>query len=235
MTFFGFKLKFLIECFSQSGWILNPIYSKNGGYPQVMVDLIGNKSLAEGRPWSRLPKMSEDMRKSLIGSSDFLAVNYYTSRLVGPKITRPAPEPSYAEDPELDYYIDEKWTRGKSTWLYIVPDGLHDVLMYIKNKYDNPEVMITENGIADDGEIDDQLRINYYKSHIAAVLRAKTEGCNVTGYTVWSIIDNFEWGSGFTEMFGIYSVDVNSEDKERIKKSSADFIEKLIKRKGFYF
>lgn len=47
-----------------------------------MIDIVGNNSLAEGRPWSRLPKFSEEMIKKLIGSADFLGLNYYTSRLV---------------------------------------------------------------------------------------------------------------------------------------------------------
>lgn len=200
-----------------------------------MVDIIGNKSLAKGRPWSRLPRMTEVMRKSLIGAADFLALNYYTSRLVGPRITPSTCEPSFEDDLGLDYYVDESWSRGKSSWLYVVPEGLYDLLKYIKGKYDNPSILITENGFADDGEIDDTARIQYYKSHIAAVSRAAKEGCNITGYTVWSIIDNFEWISGYTEKFGIYSVDVNSKTKKRMKKSSASFVQKLIKDKSFFF
>jgi beta-glucosidase/6-phospho-beta-glucosidase/beta-galactosidase len=61
------------------------------------------------------------------------------------------------------------------------------------------------------------------------------EGCNITGYTVWSIIDNFEWISGFSEKFGIFAVDMKSEKKERIKKSSATFFQNLIKNKSFVF
>jgi hypothetical protein len=58
---------------------MNPIFSKQGGYPQVMVDEIGNKSKAEDRPWSRLPSFTEAERESLVGSSDFLAFNYCDS------------------------------------------------------------------------------------------------------------------------------------------------------------
>lgn len=70
---------------------------------------------------------------------------------------------------------------------------------WIKNEYDNPEVIITENGWSDDGELNDVGRIDYLKSHLQATLEARiVDGCNVTGYTHWSVIDNFEWGRGYS-------------------------------------
>lgn len=70
---------------------------------------------------------------------------------------------------------------------------------WIKKEYNDPAVIITENGWSDDGEMNDTGRINYLRGHLKEVLRAKVESdCNVLGYTVWSIIDNFEWLRGFT-------------------------------------
>lgn len=69
----------------------------------------------------------------------------------------------------------------------------------MKNEYDNPEMIITENGFSDTGELDDQGRINYYKQYFGALLEAIYEdGVNVTGYTAWSLLDNFEWMRGYT-------------------------------------
>lgn len=114
-----------------------------------------------------------------------------------------------------------------------MPKGLRDLLIWIKNKYGNPEVLITENGFSDKGELEDEGRIKYMKDHLAAVSEAIEAGCNVTGYTVWSIIDNFEWLSGYKEKFGLYSVNFESESKERTKKKSANFMNKLNKD-GFF-
>jgi beta-glucosidase/6-phospho-beta-glucosidase/beta-galactosidase len=213
---------------------MNPIFSKQGGYPQVMVDEIGNKSKAEDRPWSRLPSFTEAERESLVGSSDFLAFNYYTSRLVAPLSVIPS-ETSFDNDVGVEYSVDNSWTKGKSPWLYSVPKGLEDILKWIKEKYNNPTVLITENGTSDEGTIDDVYRIEYLKSHLAAVARAIEQGCNVIGYTVWSIVDNFEWTKGYTEHFGIFSVDMTSSEKERKPKASAKFMKELIESKTLVF
>lgn len=70
---------------------------------------------------------------------------------------------------------------------------------WIKDEYDNPELIITEIGWADDGELNDTGRITFLRDHLKATLKAIHEdGCNVRGFTVWSIIDNFEWLAGFT-------------------------------------
>lgn len=72
-------------------------------------------------------------------------------------------------------------------------------IRWIKDEYNNPEVIITENGWSDDGETNDTGRIEYLRKHLLELLKAVVEdGCNVSGYAVWSIIDNFEWLEGFT-------------------------------------
>lgn len=70
---------------------------------------------------------------------------------------------------------------------------------WIKKEYKNPEVIISENGWSDDGRLNDVDRVEYLKDHLTEVVKAvRNDGCNVKGYTVWSIIDNFEWLSGYT-------------------------------------
>jgi beta-glucosidase/6-phospho-beta-glucosidase/beta-galactosidase len=144
-------------------------------------------------------------------------------------------ETSFDNDVGVEYSVDNSWTKGKSPWLYSVPKGLEDILKWIKEKYNNPTVLITENGTSDEGTIDDVYRIEYLKSHLAAVARAIEQGCNVIGYTVWSIVDNFEWTKGYTEHFGIFSVDMTSSEKERKPKASAKFMKELIESKTLVF
>ena len=87
--------------------------------------------------------------------------------------------------------------------------------------------MIAENGAsfpepdAVTGPIDDADRIAYIAGHIAAVERARELGVRVDGYTVWSLLDNFEWADGFTQRFGLVHVD--QATGERTPKASFDW------------
>lgn len=216
------------------GWFANPIYSHDGGYPKVMIDEINERSKREGRPWSRLPEMTEAVKDYIKGSADFLGYNYYSSRLVQLNSSDydPNTEPSWLSDSRMIYATDPTWKRAKSTWLYSVPQGLHDALVWFKNEYNNPAVFITENGWSDDGELEDDGRIEYLKSHLTSISKAINEdGCNVFGYTAWSIIDNFEWLRGYTEHFGLFSVNLTSLTKERTAKKSASFMHDVIKKR----
>jgi beta-glucosidase/6-phospho-beta-glucosidase/beta-galactosidase len=217
------------------GRFSNAIFSKEGGYPQVMIDQIGNKSVTEGRPWSRLPSMTDAVKQHILGTADFLALNYYTSRMVKPREEDPNLPISWWADTNIDGELDPSWKRAKSQWLYSVPEGLHDLLLWIKNKYDNPTVMITENGWSDEGQLDDVDRVDYLRAHLASVVRAINEDCKIVAYTVWSLTDNFEWKEGYTERFGIHYINFSSPTKERIPKASAEFFKELMITKSFEY
>lgn len=212
------------------GWFAHPIFSTTGDYPKIMKDNIQRNSDNEGRPWSRLPEFTTQEIEDLKGSADFMALNYYTSRNVRPKEIYPD-EYNWESDAGIDQVVDPSWKKGKSYFLYSVPDGLHDLLVWIKDKYNNPQVLITENGWSDSGEIEDDDRITYMRDHLKAISRAIKDGCNVKAYTVWSIIDNFEWTAGYTECFGIYKVDYNSPTRDRIPKKSSTYFSDVAKSK----
>lgn len=69
--------------------------------------------------------------------------------------------------------------RSGSTWLYEVPWGMRKLLVWIRDRYENPEVIITENGVSDDvqhyGSLNDQQRIRFYNSYINNVLKGGEE------------------------------------------------------------
>ena len=182
------------------GWYTHPIFSKVGGYPQIMIDVINENSIKENRTRSRLPEFTEEERKNVMGSADFLGLNYYSSHYSEPGIDLNwAPNPSFPRDQYIHTSDDASWPTAQSTWLKSVPEGLRAFLNWIRREYDNPEVIITENGWSDDGEIYDYGRMAYITSHLKALLDAiRLDNCRVTGYTYWSIIDNFEWLQGFT-------------------------------------
>lgn len=207
------------------GWFAHPIFSKQGNYPQIMIDNIKRNSA--DRPWSRLPEFTAAEINSIKGSADFLAINYYSSRLVKAKANYPE-EFDWEADAGIDRFVNQSWPRAKSSWLYNVPQGLHDLLVWIKDNYENPSVMIAENGYSDDGQIEDTDRVNYIKDHLTALRQAMIDGCNIFAYTVWSLLDNFEWLQGYTEHFGINHVDFSTTNKVRTPKSSSKYFKELI-------
>jgi beta-glucosidase len=111
----------------------------------------------------------------------------------------------------------------------IVPEALTDMLVDFHERYGEslPPIVIAENGAsfperdAVTGPIDDADRIAYIAGHIAAVERARGLGVRVDGYTVWSLLDNFEWADGFTQRFGL--VHVNQATGDRTPKASFDW------------
>jgi beta-glucosidase/6-phospho-beta-glucosidase/beta-galactosidase len=176
------------------GWFAHPIFSEIGGYPQVMIDEIASRSKMEQRPFSRLPEMSDEIKKFILGSADFLGFNYYSSRYaeLSTKKYDPNSNPTIYQDSRITTSIDNSWKRAKSSWLYSVPEGLYGALVWIKSQYNNTPVMITENGWSDSGELEDNDRIEYFRNHLFSIAKAiNVDKCNVIGYTAWSIIGKF--------------------------------------------
>lgn len=214
-------------------WFADPIFSVQGGYPQLMVDEIAKRSAIEGRPFSRLPTMTEEQKSLIRGSSDFFGINYYTSAyMVINKTERdPREEPSWFGDSGIKESVDiENWKRAATLWLFSVPDGLRQLLNWIKQEYGNPAVFITETGWSDKGELEDNDRIDYFNSHLKVVAKAiEEDNCNVVAYTAWSLMHSFEWNSGYTTNFGLFNVNLTSPKKERIPKKSVSFLRGVIR------
>ncbi|XP_037029322.1 myrosinase 1-like [Bradysia coprophila] len=206
----------------------HPIFSRTGGYPPIMVEVINELSKKEGRAWSRLPYMSAEVRDSLRGKSDYYGLNYYSSGLETASTYERSGEPSFWTDQYTSGIKNASWPVAKSTWLVSVPEGLRGMLNWIKNQYDNPEIIITENGWSDDGELEDTGRIAYLRGHLKAVLDAIDDGVNVTGHTTWSLLDNFEWMMGYSERFGIHYVDFDDPARPRTPKASVAFLRNVI-------
>lgn len=115
----------------------------------------------------------------------------------------------------------------------VYPEAIYEALKWLQDDYGNPTVMITENGAAFedvvvDGVVDDPKRISYLEAYMGQVKRAMDEGANITGYFAWSLMDNFEWATGYSKRFGL--IHVNYETQQRIIKSSGRWYHDLIKR-----
>jgi beta-glucosidase len=114
----------------------------------------------------------------------------------------------------------------------IHPEAFRDTLVEVSARYSLP-VYVLENGFgahdAPDasGEIADSERIDYLKRYIEAMHQAIARGADVRGYFVWSLLDNFEWGSGYTVRFGLVYVDYPTQ--RRTPKASFKWYANLIK------
>ncbi|XP_033746871.1 LOW QUALITY PROTEIN: uncharacterized protein LOC117332095 [Pecten maximus] len=214
------------------GWFANPLV--HGDYPDVMKWQVGNKSVLQGFNESRLPQFTDTETMMIKGATDFLGLNFYTSGLVHPE-DRDINDISYDADKDTGGSTDPKWLGSGSNWLWVTPFGIRKMLNWIKNHYGDLPVYVTENGVSDrNGSLPDVHRINYYRSYINEVLKArKLDEVNVKGYTAWSLMDNFEWGSGYDERFGLHFVNFTDPERSRTPKESAFFYSQVIKDNGF--
>lgn len=163
-------------------------------------------------------------------SIDVLGINYYSTNLLAMGDRPQFPQSTEASTAPGASDVDWLPTEGPHTdmgW-NIDPDGLHDLLVCVHDNYPEVPLMVTENGMAckdqlvvnNDGDkaVHDADRIDYLQRHLAAARRAMSEGVPLTGYFVWSLLDNFEWYFGYAKRFGITYVDYATQ--ERIPKDS---------------
>jgi beta-glucosidase len=118
---------------------------------------------------------------------------------------------------------------------YVNPDAFVKGLVSLKEQYNNPDILITENGagygVEDDtlinGVVNDNLRTSYLGRHISAVHQAIQKGVRIKGYYVWCMFDNLEWMMGYIRRFGITYV--NFQTQERIPKESYYWYQSFLK------
>lgn len=175
-------------------------------------------------------------------SIDVLGINYYSTNLLAMGDRPQFPQSTEASTAPGASDVDWLPTEGPHTdmgW-NIDPDGLHDLLVRVHDNYPEVLLMVTENGMAckdqlvvnNDGDkaVHDADRIDYLQRHLAAARRAMGEGVPLTGYFVWSLLDNFEWYFGYAKRFGITYVDYATQ--ERIPKDSFLWYRDFIASRG---
>lgn len=210
-------------------WFLDPIIY--GDYPPEMRRLLG----------SRLPTFSPEERRKLSYGLDFIGINHYTTLYARDCMFSPGYCPSGQEfHQSLAAYTGERdgIPIGPPTAMptfYVVPDGIEKMVTYIMNRYSNLPMFITENGYAQGGDgyttraedwLDDQGRIQYLEGYLAKLAKVISDGADVRGYFIWSLIDNFEWLYGYTLRFGLHYVDYQTQ--ERKPKSSALWYKRFL-------
>ncbi len=192
-------------------FFLDPLVGR--GYPQDMVNDYGDE----------MAFVQTGDLNTISVPVDFVGVNYYTRTIArSEKISEAENAPRTVirgdEITEMDWEV--------------YPEGLYKTLGRLYFDYDFPAIYITENGAAfvdqvgADGEVDDPARLSYIKRHLEQTHRAIESGVPVKGYFAWSLMDNFEWGFGYSKRFGLIHVDY--ETQKRTFKSSAKWYRQVI-------
>lgn len=215
-------------------WFSHPILV-DGDYPPRMKQRVAERSREQGLSESRLPEFSDAEKAIIKGSADFLGSNFYSAGFQSDDPQPASNPPNYYNDVATKGSVDPNWIGSGSDWLVVTPFGIRKVLNWFKYNYNNIPVYITENGISDrNGTTQDWHRIHYYRLYLSEVLKAiKYDNCNVKAYTAWSLMDNFEWGVGLTEKFGLYYVNFSDPARPRVPKASAQWFRTLVADWGF--
>ena len=156
---------------------------------------------------------------------DFLGVNYYNPTFIG-------------AGPDDGLVLHAPTGPATAMGWAIEPAGLHEVLTRVRREYTgNLPLIVTENGASfrdyldPDGRCHDPERVEFLRSHLAEAHRALAEGVPLAGYFVWSLLDNFEWDSGYRERFGLTYVDYPTQ--RRVRKTSFEWYRGAIAANGF--
>jgi beta-glucosidase len=173
------------------------------------------------------PQWTADELRQVRQPIDFVGVNYYLKLDV-------CDDPQ-AGPPRARIVLTPNCPRTATDW-EIYPPGLTAILEWIKSRYGDLPLYITENGAAFDdavlpnGAINDRPRVQYLHDHLRAARQAIDAGVDLRGYFLWSLLDNFEWQSGYSKPFGIVHVDFDTQ--RRTPKASSQFYSNVIRSNG---
>ena len=164
---------------------------------------------------------------------DSLGINYYSPTVVAEGSSE-SPSP-WAGAEQHVRFLPAPGPRTAMDWP-VDADGLHELLIRLRDDLPGVPLVITENGAAYDdyadpsGEVKDPERVAYLHAHLSAVHRAIADGADVRGYFLWSLLDNFEWAYGYSKRFGIVHVDFATQ--RRTFKDSGHWYAEVIARGG---
>lgn len=195
-----------------NGAVLDPLFL--GSYPKLVED--------DFAPYCQPGDLAHCKQKI-----DLLGINYY-NRLHIHYDKKYAMDVFFGpdNDPEKYHALDVPMT----------PDGLYEIVMHVHDNYNQPEIFISENGFATvkDGKpgsgLEDDGRLAYLAANLQFLQKSIASGANVSGYFVWSLIDNFEWDSGMKYRFGLVEVDFKT--LRRTPKQSYYWYSALVQKHG---
>lgn len=183
-----------------------------GSYPDVIVDLLDAYVQAGDL---------DDIATPL----DVLGVNHYTRLYVTADPAGPAGL-ALAAPPAGRAVTAMGWE--------VAPGALRQQLLRLRDEYGNPPVVVTENGAAfadtvrsaRTARVLDRDRASYLVAYLRELSLALSEGCDVRGYFVWTLVDNFEWAGGYQQRFGL--VELERASLARRPKLSFDLYQEIV-------
>ena len=180
-------------------WYMDPLFK--AAYPQDVWDDLGSDA----------PVVLDGDMDTIAQPLDFVGVNYYTRNF------------SSSGNP---WDVRANAARVTDMGWEVFPQGLTELLARLHKDYAPNALVVTENGAAFvdelmDGRVVDPDRVEYLREHIAACADAIAQGVPLKGYFAWSLLDNFEWASGYAKRFGLIYVDYATQ--QRIVKSSGQW------------
>jgi beta-glucosidase len=204
-------------------WFFDPVFGK--GYPADMIEAYHRRGRLEE---PELPFVRSGDLETIAAPIDFLGLNYYATLSIaaGKEESEETGVPASADPPTG--FTEMGWP--------VTPDGLTEYLAHLYETYEPSSIVITENGASysdgpnAEGRVPDARRIDYLVAHVTALATARADGVPVDGYFVWSLLDNLEWTSGYSQRFGLVWVD--HATGERTPKDSYWWYRDLISRRG---
>lgn len=194
------------------GWFADPLFF--GRFPEEMLERCGE----------RLAPLNVS---SVAGTLDFFALNHYTTLVAWPDRNG---EFTYFRDAEAAYDFPPGSPASASPWLHVYPEGIYHLIGWLCTRYNLSKLplYVTESGVSTSGEDrEDHLRQFYVVEYLRNLVRAASDfAVEVPAYCVWSLMDNFEWAEGFSQRFGLFSVNFNTY--VRTPRTSAWIIRELV-------
>ncbi|KAG5032989.1 hypothetical protein JHK82_016556 [Glycine max] len=193
------------------GWFLDPLFF--GKYPLSMEKLVAK----------RLPEISDTASKFLVGSLDFIGINHYTS--VYTRNDRTRIRKLVMQDAATDAAV-----ITTVQWKFLIFD-------FVLHRSIPKRICNWRKGMDDpsgpfrtlEKALNDDKRIRYHRDYLSNLSAAiREDGCNVRGYFVWSLLDNWEWNMGYTVRFGLYYVDFRN-NLTRIPKDSVQWFKNMLR------
>jgi beta-glucosidase len=223
--------------------IITPVHAHKDEDNEVLeyADDFFNKIFMDPIYFGKYPKYLEDHMNTynkdytiedlnlIKGKNDFVGLNNYFRLFIKKKKDSDMPfEFFQSQDPNC-----EKTFMG---W-EVYPRGIYEAIKWTCDRYDNPLIYISENGASYDdklvdGQVHDEKRIAFLEGYLKEIWNSIDEGCNVQGYLLWTLMDNFEWAGGLEKRFGIIYTDFKSQ--VRYDKDSGKWFSEVAKRNSLY-
>jgi len=151
------------------------------------------------------------------GTQDYFGINYYTADTTWFDLLQPKELFTHAGFPRGA-------DLGETGMIANIPQAFYDALRWAVRTYPNLPILITENGI---DSSDDVVRRRYLAQHLHQIWRALNFNWQIKGYFHWTLVDNFEWERGWTQRFGLWALDTDTQ--KRTKRPSADLYAAICK------